>query len=78
MTSAVHNRMPIILDPNNYDLRLDPGMTKVEDVSNMLKPCDAELMRCYPVSTRINQAAHDDEECCQPVEIAPIQSGLFS
>jgi hypothetical protein len=40
-------------------------------------PCDARLMRCYPVSTRINHVAKDDEECCQPVEIALIQDRLF-
>jgi putative SOS response-associated peptidase YedK len=25
VTSAVHDRMPVILDPDNYDLWLDPG-----------------------------------------------------
>jgi putative SOS response-associated peptidase YedK len=78
VTSGVHDRMPVILDPDSYDLWLDPAMTKVEAVSDLLKPCDARLMRCYPVSTRINHVANDDEECCQPVEIATIQSGLFS
>ena len=28
-----------------------------------MKPYDARLMRCYPVSTRINHVANDDEEC---------------
>ena len=27
VTSAVHDRMPVILDPNSYDLWLDPGLT---------------------------------------------------
>jgi hypothetical protein len=29
-------------------------------------------MRCYPVSTRINHVANDDEECSAPVELAQI------
>jgi putative SOS response-associated peptidase YedK len=33
VTSAVHDRMPVILDPDRYDLWLDPGMTNVEAVS---------------------------------------------
>ena len=78
MTSAVHDRMPVILDPDNYDLWLDPGMTNVEAVSEMLKPFDARLMRCYPVSTRINYVANDDEECSAPVELLETQAGLFS
>jgi putative SOS response-associated peptidase YedK len=69
--------MPVILDPDCYDLWLDPGMQNVEAVSDLLKPADARLMRCYPVSTRINHVANDDEECSAPVEIAQIQNRLF-
>jgi putative SOS response-associated peptidase YedK len=77
VTSAVHDRMPVILGVNNYDLWLDPGMQNVTEVSALLKPYDAQLMRCYPVSTRINQVANDDEECSRPVAITQIQSPLF-
>jgi putative SOS response-associated peptidase YedK len=70
--------MPVILDPDAYDRWLDPGMTNVEAVSEMLKPYDARLMRCYPVSTRVNHVANDDEECSAPVELAQIQNRLFS
>ena len=44
----------------------------------MLKPFDARLMRCYPITTRINHSANDDEECSRPVEGAPIQNRLFA
>jgi putative SOS response-associated peptidase YedK len=70
--------MPVILDPDNYDLWLDQGMTNVEAVSEMLKPFDARMMRCYPISTRINHVANDDEECSAPVELTETQAGLFS
>ena len=70
--------MPVILDPNNYDLWLDPGMTNVEAVSEMLKPFDARQMRSYPFSTRINHVANDDEACSAPVELTETQAGLFS
>ena len=76
-TAAVHDRMPVILDPDSYDLWLDPGMRDVAAVSELLKPCDARLMRCYPVSTRINHVANDDAECSAPVELAQIQDRLF-
>ena len=78
MTAAIHDRMPVILDADSYDLWLDPGMTNVAAASDLLKPYDARLMRCYPVSTRINRVANDDEECSKPVEVAQIQSRLFS
>jgi putative SOS response-associated peptidase YedK len=77
LTSAVHDRMPVILDPDTYDLWLDPGMTNVAAASELLKPYDPRAMRCYPVSSRINHVANDDEECCVPVELAGIQDRLF-
>jgi putative SOS response-associated peptidase YedK len=78
VTSAIHDRMPVILSPDDYDVWLDPGMTNVQVVSELLKPYDAKAMRCYPVSTRINHVANDDEECSRPVELAQVQDRLFS
>lgn len=77
MTSFAHDRMPVILDPGSYDLWLDPGMQQVAAISELLKPYDARLMRCYPVSTRINHVANDDEECARPVAMAEAQNRLF-
>jgi putative SOS response-associated peptidase YedK len=52
-------------------------MRDVAAISELLNPYDARLMRCYPVSTRINHVANDGEECCQPVELAETQNLLF-
>ena len=70
--------MPVILDPDRYDLWLDPGMTNVEAASELLKPYDARLMRCYPVSARVNHMANNDPECSAPAELSGIQNRLFS
>jgi putative SOS response-associated peptidase YedK len=79
VTGAIHDRMPVILNPDNYDLWLDPGFSDVTAVSEMLRPYDARLMRSYSVSTRINQAANDDAECAKPVESeVPPQGLLFA
>lgn len=78
VTSAIHDRMPVILEPDSYDLWLDPGMTDVQVISELLKPFDPSLMRCYPVSSRVNHVANDDEACSAPVELAQIQNRLFS
>ncbi len=78
LAAAVHNRMPVILDPDSYDLWLDPGMKDVTAVSELLKPCDARLVRWYPVSTWVNHVANDDEECSAPIKLVEIQNQLFS
>lgn len=77
VTSSVHDRMPVILDRDGYDLWLDPGMTHIEAVSQMLKPYDARLMRCFPVSARVNRVMNDDAECSVPVEHPAHQGQLF-
>jgi putative SOS response-associated peptidase YedK len=77
VTSAIHDRMPVILHPDSYDLWLDPGMQNVEAISELLKPFEPRPMRCYPVSSRVNRVENDDEECSRPVELAEIQDRLF-
>lgn len=77
VTSGIHDRMPVILNPDGYDLWLDPGMTNMETASDFLKPYDARLMRCYPVNPRVNNVANDDAECSAPSEPPQIQSALF-
>ena len=77
VTSTVHDRMPVILHPDSYDLWLDPGMQNVATISELLKPYDARLMRSYPISTRINHVANDDEDCSRSVELVETQDRLF-
>jgi putative SOS response-associated peptidase YedK len=77
VTAVVHDRMPVILDPDSYDLWLDPGMKNVGSVSELLKPCNAKIMRSYPVSTRVNQVISDDAECSAEVQIVQTQNQLL-
>ena len=46
-------------------------------LSELLKPYNVKVMRCYPVSTRVNHAANDDTECSAPVEMVETQARLF-
>jgi hypothetical protein len=63
--------------PENYDLWLDPAMQNVAGISDLLRPYDARLMRCYPISIRVNHVANDDAECSRPAEVAEAQDRLF-
>jgi putative SOS response-associated peptidase YedK len=78
VTSQVHDRMPVILNRDDYNSWLDHGMTKVEEIADLLKPFNARLMRAYPVSSRINHVHNDDADCARPIgiESAP-RSQLF-
>jgi putative SOS response-associated peptidase YedK len=78
LTATVHNRMPVILKPESYDQWLDPGVKKESAVCGLLKPYDALLMRCFPVSSRVNFVANDDESCSALFESSDPQIQLFS
>ncbi len=79
VTAVVHDRMPVILQPGDYDLWLDPGMKNTAAVCELLKPFTASVMRCYRVSSRINNASNDDEECGKRIDLeAHPQGQLFA
>ena len=78
ITAPIHDRMPVILDPQWYDLWLNPGATDTAVVMELLKAFDACLMSSFPVSSRVNRPDNDDVECSAPVEITQAQGTLFS
>jgi putative SOS response-associated peptidase YedK len=44
-------------------------MKDASTASEMLQPYDPRLIPFYPVSTRINHVANDDQECPAPLEL---------
>jgi putative SOS response-associated peptidase YedK len=50
-----------------------PAIVKPDDY----EPFDARLMKKYPVSTRVNRADKDDEECAREVPLAGVVATLF-
>ena len=78
LLADVHDRMPVILRQESYDLWLDPGFRDVKALAGVLTPFVAAQMRSYPVSTRINSVTNDDPECVVPTHSSsPTQSALF-
>ena len=60
---SIHDRMPVILDPKNYDLWLDPELQEREILQSFLQPYQSEAMTVYPVSTKVNNAKVDSADC---------------
>jgi len=70
--------MPVILDPADYDVWLDPRMKEAASVSPLLRPFDANSMRGYPVSNHVNNVQNDDAESSLPGVPSHPQQQLFS
>jgi len=67
VTKEVHDRMPVILEEDVYDLWLNPQMDDTEYLKSLLVPYSAERMKMYPVSTVVNLPKNDVEECLAPL-----------
>lgn len=70
LTREVHDRMPVILRAEDYDLWLDPRMTNPGRLEHLLRPFDAAAMRKYPVTTRVGNPAFDNPECAREAHAA--------
>ncbi len=71
----VHNRMPVILKPKDYDLWLDPQIQKAELLQPLLLPYPPEEMDAYAVSRYVNSPDNDTAKCIEPL---PLQQELGS
>jgi putative SOS response-associated peptidase YedK len=57
--AELHDRMPVILDPADYDLWLDPAVQDPAAVTPLLRPFPPEQMAFHAVSTWVNNPAHE-------------------
>jgi putative SOS response-associated peptidase YedK len=67
LVRPIHNRMPVILQPEDEEQWLDTYRTTFAKAQSLLKPYPDELMDAHDVSTIVNSAKYDGPECIQPV-----------
>jgi len=65
---AIHDRMPVIVAPQDYARWLD--CRTGADVEDLLVPCPAEAIGVHAVSTAVNRASNDVPELIEPLEQA--------
>jgi putative SOS response-associated peptidase YedK len=63
----IHDRMPVILRPENEDRWLDPELQDVSEITQLLEPVDSDLMESYEVSTYVNSPRNQDSNVIRPV-----------
>jgi putative SOS response-associated peptidase YedK len=69
LVKPLHERMPVILAPADFDRWLDPKAAKGPELQALLRPYPAEAMAAYPVDPRVNNARHNDAECVAPLAV---------
>ena len=61
LMKPVHNRMPVIIEPKDYDRWLDPGDPARPPI-DLLRPYPAERMKAWTVSDRVGNVRNNDTE----------------
>ena len=74
---ALHDRMPLILDHDDWTAWLDPKSNLVL-VKSLVKPAPDESLTFFPVSPRVNAVANDDASLIEevdPAALAQVETG---
>ncbi|MBK9317172.1 MAG: SOS response-associated peptidase [Acidobacteria bacterium] len=66
LIAGIHNRMAMILKPEDEAAWLDPK-NGIPEIANLLQPYPANLMEAYPISRAVNNPRFDDPSCIEPV-----------
>ena len=66
----VHERMPVILNPEDYETWLDSSVRGTERLRPLFAPYSPEEMDFHPVGMRVNSPKNDDPACIEP--LAPL------
>jgi putative SOS response-associated peptidase YedK len=67
--SHIHDRMPVVIAPEHFDLWLDVKSARPQEIQALLKPAPDHLFEAFPVGRRVNGARDDDAGLLEPVEL---------
>lgn len=63
----LHNRMPVILEPADYNEWMFTDPTKVDRLTHLFRPIPSEKMTAYPVTSYVSHASNEGIECIEPM-----------
>jgi putative SOS response-associated peptidase YedK len=79
LMEPIHDRMPVILEPRDYERWLDPGgpdsRERARPPVDLLRPYPAEAMTAWPVSDRVGNVHNNDAQLLERSE--PVNGLLF-
>jgi putative SOS response-associated peptidase YedK len=67
ITKEVHDRMPVILPPDAYQMWLEPDMKDTDYLKSLLQPYPADEMDAYEISTLVNSPKNDNPSILKPI-----------
>jgi putative SOS response-associated peptidase YedK len=68
--APLHDRMPVVIPPDAFDLWLDPN-ADLQMAASLMVPAPDDLLTAYEVSSAVNRAANDDPSLLTPASELP-------
>jgi putative SOS response-associated peptidase YedK len=68
LMQPIHERMPVILSPDQYETWLDPQCQEPGELAKLLRPFPAKDMLAYLVSTLVNNPKNDAVKCVEAIQ----------
>ncbi|WP_283775462.1 SOS response-associated peptidase [Desulfuromonas sp. CSMB_57] len=65
--AVLHDRMPVILESENFHLWLDPHEQRVEKLLDLIGSTTLGTLAMYPVAKYVNKAGNEGKGCIEPV-----------
>lgn len=66
MVANIHDRMPVILQPKAYDVRMDLHNARTAALIELMKPYPDSLMEIWPAGLRVNSPRNDSAVLIEP------------
>jgi putative SOS response-associated peptidase YedK len=76
LMAPIHDRMPVIVGPDDYARWLDPENQDAEELMTLVRPYPAARMAARAVGMRVNQPENDDPALLEETR-EPLQHGLL-
>lgn len=82
VAAPIHNRMPVILAPDEWSIWLDPTEDDADLLQSLLDPAPDDVLEAWPVSLAVNDLHRHDRGLVDPVDPGPagdagVQDSLF-
>lgn len=66
LVAEIHDRMPVIVQPDHYRMWLDPSVQSPEELAPIYEPLAANAMRSWAVGRTVSNPMVDSPACREP------------
>jgi putative SOS response-associated peptidase YedK len=74
---SLHDRMPVLIDPEHYPDWLDPELQDPAAIRSLTRPSLSDRLHFHPVGFQVNDPRNDDPICIEPTEPVELRAEDF-